>query len=150
MINGSTLKTTNERVRIADPNASMQGLKDDMEFFNRGEKYRLPIEIVLDTAKFGGLFNSSTQDCMIIRNKEHLDDYFQHCIVCTRTGRTSTLELKYFGGSKLIGQANKTEERKGSFRGMLMNSVFRVNEEALNAEYEYYQLLTDLFKECFT
>ena len=31
-----------------------------------------------------------------------------------------------------------------------MNSVFRVNEEALNAEYEYYQLLTDLFKECFT
>ena len=53
MINGSTLKTTNERVRIADPNASMQGLKDDMEFFNRGEKYRLPIEIVLDTAKFG-------------------------------------------------------------------------------------------------
>ena len=93
MINGSTLKTTNERVRIADPNASMQGLKDDMEFFNRGEKYRLPIEIVLDTAKFGGLFNSSTQDCLIIRNKEHLDDYFQHCVVCTRTGRTSTLEL---------------------------------------------------------
>ena len=96
------------------------------------------------------MFNSSTQDCLIIRNKEHLDDYFQHCVVCTRTGRTSTLELKYFGGSKLIGQANKTEERKGSFRGMLMNSVFRVNEEALNAEYEYYQLLTDLFKECFT
>lgn len=148
MINGSNLKTTNERIRVPDPNVSMQEFKETMEYLN-GETYRLPIEIVLDTAKFGGLFNSSTQDCLIIRNKDHLDDYFHHCVVCTRTGRTSTLELKYFGGSKLIGQANKTEERKGSFRGMLMNSVFRVNEEALDAEYEYYQLLTDIFKGCF-
>ena len=148
MINGSNLKTTNERIRVPDPNVSMQEFKETMEFLN-GETYRLPIEIVLDTAKFGGVFNSSTQDCLIIRNKDHLDDYFRHCVVCTRTGRASTLELKYFGGSKLIGQANKTEERKSSFRGMLMNSVFRVNEEALDAEYEYYQLLTNLFKGCF-
>ena len=148
MINGSNLKTTNERIRVPDPNVSMQEFKETMEYLN-GDTYRLPIEIVLDIAKFGGLFNSSTQDCLIIRNKDHLDDYFHHCVVCTRTGRTSTLELKYFGGSKLIGQANKTEERKGSFRGMLMNSVFRVNEEALDAEYEYYQLLTDIFKGCF-
>lgn len=146
MISGSTLKSTGEEVRVFDPNISMQEVKVSLEALNR-ELFQLPIRVHLDTAKFGGLFNSSKQDCLVIVNKEH-DDYFLFFIVCTRTGRSANFSLRYGGISKLIGQEFQTKERESNLRGKILNSIFRVNEEALDQEYEYYALLKELFKRC--
>lgn len=111
------------------------------------EKFGLPIEISVDQVKSGGFFNSTTEDCIVITNKEHVSDYFKYCLTLQRQGKMAYLSIWYYGVSVLTGKANQTEARKGSLGGMLLNAVSGVNQSAYDAEYQYYDMLDNLISE---
>lgn len=109
--------------------------------------YGFPIMIADDKVKYGGMFNSTTEDCIVITNTEHETDYFWYVITAKKQAQVMVSEMFYYGQSKLTGRANATEQRKqsGTLRGLLMNAAFGVNENDLNAEYDYYQTLHEIY-----
>lgn len=113
------------------------------------DNYGLPINITYDQVKSGGFFNSSVEDCLIITNTLHPNDYFKYCITIKKQGKIATVTMTYWGTSSLTAQKNKQEERNqsGSLGGMLLNLVSGVNENDYNAEYQYYDMLEQMFVE---
>ena len=107
--------------------------------------YDLPLVFERDEVKSGGLFNSSVQKCLIIKHKEHLNDYFAYCLTLHIQGKIMTLAVNYFGISTLTQKAHQTEARRGQgLGGLLANAVFGVDEVAYRTEYEYYSMLENL------
>lgn len=120
------------------------------KFIEENEKsYGLPIKILDEQVKSGGIFNSSIEDCLIITNIEHVTDYFKYCITLRKQGRIATVQLNYYGMSKLTGKMNAAEERKknGSLSGMLINAIAGPNKEAVQTEYDYYDMVEQIFAE---
>lgn len=119
-------------------------LKQLLEQVNE-EKYGLPISVVVDQVSSGGLFNSSSEDCLVITNTEHTG-YFKFVTILRKQGKFATLSWNYYGYSDLTYQKAKTESRSG-IGGMLMNAINGFNEQAYEEEYEYYTLLRSMFEE---
>ena len=136
-------------VRYSAENAqilSVEVAKKLLEDVNE-EKYGLPITVMIDQVKSGGLFNSSVEDCVIIRNIEHSSDYFSYCLTIQKQGKMAYLSVYYYGMSTLTAKRRQSEERKGSLGGMLMNAISGVDQEAYDAEYQYYDMLDALIDE---
>ena len=111
------------------------------------QSYDLPIKFSRDSVKHGGLFNSSTEECMIITNKEHPDDYFRYCAILRKNGRHGTLQFFYCGQSVLTGKKNQEAERSKKLSGMLINALVRVDQTKYDEEYQYYADLDNLLEE---
>lgn len=136
-------------VRYSAENAqilSVEVAKKLLEDVNE-EKYGLPITVMIDQVKSGGLFNSSVEDCVIIRNNEHSSDYFSYCLTIQKQGKMAYLSVYYYGMSTLTAKRRQSEERKGSLGGMLMNAISGVDQAAYDAEYQYYDMLDALIDE---
>lgn len=113
------------------------------------DEYGLPIEIMEEEIRSGGLFNSSSEACLILINTEHRNDYFKYCLTLRKQGKMATVSLQYYGMSVLTGKARQAEERKQTLGGMLLNAVAGVNQAAYDAEYEYYEMVENLFQSVF-
>ncbi len=123
-------------------------LKQEFEKTN-DEVYGLPVSIVKDQLKSGGLLSSTIEDCLVITNTEHPTDYFKYCITLKKQGKIATIRLNYYGSSVLTGKMNKADERKrsGSLSGMLLNAISGPNEAAYQEEYGYYDMIENIFRE---
>lgn len=121
-------------------------LKKQLEKINE-DTYGLPISITEDQVKSGGVFNSSVDECLVITNNEHPTDYFKYCITMRRQGKIATVIMNVFGTSKLTYKQSRAEERKksGSISGMIMNAFLGPNETDVKNEYDYYDMIENLF-----
>ena len=113
------------------------------------ENYGLPITIASEQIKSGGLLNSQVEDCLILTNTEHSYDYFKYCITLKKQGKMATVNMRYYGQSKHTGEMNKAEERGKKLGGMLFNAIKGTDQAGFDAEYEYYDMLEQMFSEVF-
>lgn len=151
MISASILKPIEKPafyIREENGPITLEVIKRVFEDTNNNN-YGLPINITYDQVKSGGFFNSSVEDCLIITNSLHPNDYFKYCITIRKQGKIATVTMTYWGTSTLTSQKNKQEERNqsGSLGGMLLNMISGVNENDYNAEYQYYDMLEQIFVE---
>lgn len=154
MIKLTELKDTeNPGVRLrgtAAEDANLDLLSELLLNANENE-YGLPISIQKDTVKSGSLLKPVLEDCLLITNEDHPTDYFKYCLLLRRQGKMATVAMFYYGTSVLTGKMNRAAERKnsGTLRGMVANAVFGPDQTAYEAEYEYYNMLEQLFEEVF-
>ncbi len=113
------------------------------------EMYGLPVSVSKDQLKSGGLMNSTIEDCLVITNTAHPTDYFKYCITLKKQGKMAFICLNYYGSSVLTGKMHKADERKksGSLSGMLLNAISGPNEAAYDEEYNYYDMIENIFSE---
>ena len=155
VIRASELKPTeNPGYRLLGEDAlaiNLQMIKKRILDINE-ESYGLPIEIREDQIKSGGMFNSSVDPCLLVINTKYRADYFGYAIMLKKQGKTATVDLHYWGTSKWTGRANEVERRKktGGLGGALLNIAFSVNEKEMQAEYEYYSMLEEIFTTVFS
>ncbi|MBS1402785.1 MAG: hypothetical protein HPZ79_07360 [Oscillospiraceae bacterium] len=154
MIKAKELKPTERtgvRLRGKDAEFITLSILQEMLLKKNEDTFGLPISIRDDKLESGGLFSGTVQDCLIITNTEHPSDYFKYCVTLNKQGKMATIIMQYYGQSELTGKANRAEERKrsGSLRGALANAVLGFDEAAYAAEYEYYDMLEQLFNEIF-
>ncbi|MCL1793490.1 MAG: hypothetical protein FWG34_06445 [Oscillospiraceae bacterium] len=111
-----------------------------------------------EQVKSGGLFNSSTEPCLVLCHPEHREDYFSFCIRVKRLGRYAFVSIKDFGKSKQMTKANISENMKNDRKGKKMSYIvgsmlgqairtIGSNKEQLENETNYYQCLSDIFDE---
>lgn len=113
------------------------------------EEFDVPIHIYRDKVKSGGLLNSSIEDCLIIENEEHLNDYYKFCITTRKQGKFTVITMNFYGQSKLAWKASRSEERRknGTLGGLIMNALSGVNEAEYKAENDYYSMVVTMFDE---
>lgn len=122
--------------------------------------YGVPITIGYDTIKIGGLFSSSKLDCITISNSEHLNDYYKLCISVTYQGNVAFVEINDFGYSPQMEKAARAEFAKQDRKGKSLSykigskigeSISNIGKNAnkLDAERQYYSLLTDIINDVF-
>lgn len=149
MISASILKPIEKPsfyIREEGFTITLELIKEMFEKINN-ERYGLPISITYDQIKSGGFFNSSVEDCLLICNSIHPHDYFKYCITVKKQGKIATVTMTYWGTSTLTAQKNRQEERSGSIGGLLLNALKSVNENDYNVEYQYYDMLEQIFVE---
>lgn len=112
-------------------------------------EYGVPVEIQEDQVQSGGIFNKKYEDCLCIINTEHESDYFKYCIRMQKTGTMAFVYVNYYGQSTLTGKKNQEEDRKnsGSLAKMALGAIFKVDQQAFDAEYNYYAVIFDALRE---
>lgn len=121
-------------------------------------KMGIPVAFRGDQVKFGGLFNSSVEDCVVMYHPEHERDYFKFCIRVKRQGSYAFVMVNDFGQSKQMNKANTAEfmkqDRKGqsmSYKvGSMIGQGLRTlgkSSQKLEEENMYYQCVFDIFDE---
>lgn len=121
-------------------------------------KMGIPVAFTNDEVKSGGLFNSSTEDCLVMYHPEHERDYFRFCIRVKRQGVYAFVSINDFGQSKQMNKANTAEFMKqdragkdlsyqiGSMIGQGLRTLGS-SKAKLEEENNYYQCIFDIFDE---
>lgn len=99
------------------------------------ERHAIPVAFLNDQVKFGGLFNSSVEDCLVVYHPDHRNDYIKFCILVTRQGRYAFVEVNEFGHSKQLYKA--------------AYATLGRSERKLQEEQMYYACILDVFDETF-
>lgn len=118
----------------------------------------IPVAFYKDEVKSGGLFNSSTEECLVMYHPEHENDYFKFCIRIGRQGTYAFVSVTNFGTSKQMAKAERAEfakeDRKGktmSYKvgSMIGSGIANIgkNKRKLEEEQMYYQCVFDIFDE---
>lgn len=121
-------------------------------------KMGIPVAFMNDEVKSGGLFNSSTEPCLVMYHPEHERDYFRFCIRVKRQGVYAFVSINDFGQSKQMNKANTAEFMKqdrarkelsyqiGSMIGQGLRTLGS-SKAKLEEENNYYQCIFDIFDE---
>jgi len=152
MIRFNDLKSTEKpgyRLRGENANVISLPIIQELLLQYNDEQFGLPITIKNDQIKSGGIFNSHIEDCLILTNTEHENDYFKYCITLKKQGKMATIDMQYYGRSVLTGKKGKEEARDNTISGMIINMVKGTSQVAMDAEYEYYAMLETMFGEVF-
>lgn len=137
-----------EQIRLKNVgNLTLSGLKDALE--EKIGEYGIRVQVSFDQVQSGGLLKKQYEDCICIVNPEHQTDYFKFCIRLQKTGTMGFVYVNYYGESKLTGQKNQEESRKnsGSLAKMALGAIFKADQQALDAEYNYYTVIQDALRE---
>ena len=150
MIRTEDLKDTGKPGYRVGMDITLSMIRQKLEEINE-EEYEMPIRFYYEQIKSGGLFNSSIEECLILENEEHSDDYFKYCITTRKQGKKTIIMMYYYGRSVLTGKARQTERRRetGGIGGMILNAFSGVNETEYAAEYDYYDMVEEMFREAF-
>jgi len=108
----------------------------------------IPVDFSRDQIQSGNMLSKQCEDCLVLKNAQHPNDYFHFVFTARTTGSMSTISVYRSGCSPLSGQKNKQEERKSSnsvFQNIL-GAVTKTNDRALEEEYDYYAMVTDIIK----
>ncbi|MBQ9535079.1 MAG: hypothetical protein IJU78_04485 [Clostridia bacterium] len=114
-------------------------------------EYGVPYTLQFDEVESGGLFSKSREQCLCIINPQHVTDYFKYCIRISVTGNVAFATINYYGQSSLTGKKNLEAERKnsGSLGRMALSAIFKTDNSAFEAEYQYYDVVDEAIKETF-
>lgn len=74
--------------------------------------FAIPVAFKNDQIKSGGLFNSATEDCLVMYHPEHEKDYLQFCIRVQHQGIYAIVNVNRCGQSKQLDKAYRSEIAK--------------------------------------
>ncbi len=80
----------------------------------------IKIAFYKDQVKFGGLFNSNIEDCIVLYHPEHRNDYICTVLRVTHQGKYAFLNIDDYGYSKMAGKIETKEERRAATAGQGM------------------------------
>lgn len=157
MIKADDLREFRPGVRYKDGSGvTLQTVQDATKDAAQG--IGIPVAFYADQVKSGGLFNSSTEDCICLYHPEHQNDYFKFCIRVTHQGTFAFVSVNDFGKSSQMLKAGRTEAYKEDRKGKDMSykigsmigqgiSTLGKNKQKLEQEQMYYQCVMDIFDE---
>ena len=118
------------------------------------DAFGIPMAYYMDEVKSGGLLKKRTEDCLVIYNPEHKNDYYNFCIKLSKMGNVAFLDTYIFGSSRLASSraAGKSitgedgSDGLGFFKGVLGKVVHGGYSQAdADMEDNYYTLISDIF-----
>ena len=114
-------------------------------------KSGIPVTYERDQIQTGNWIKKNYDDCLVIRNSEHPDDYFKFVFTTRTTGNMTTIGIYRSGKSPLIAKKNADNERRQSSNLLLniLSAVSTLDENALDAECDYYSMLSRIIRENF-
>lgn len=114
-------------------------------------EYGVPCTFFMEQVQSGGLFHKTYEDCLCLSHPEHSNDYFKYCFRLSTTGNVAFITLNYFGSSTLTGKKNQELDRKNSnsLSKMALGAIFKTDQQAYEAEYNYYDLINSAIRDCF-
>ena len=111
----------------------------------------IPTRIETDQIQTGGIFNRQYSDCLVIKNEEHLYEYFYFVISAKSVGNYTGFDIWRAGTSTLSYQQNKKEMRRNStslFQN-IVGALTKTDEQGLDSENMYYGIVADKLIEIF-
>lgn len=107
------------------------------------------VDFYSDQVKSGGLFNKSVEDCFVMYNPEHKNDYYLICIRVQHQGNLAYVIINDFGSSSQMDKFARSEYAKQDRRGKslsykigsVIGSTVRnlgKNRQKLEEEQRYY------------
>ena len=93
----------------------------------------LPVTYERDQIQTGNLIKKNYQDCLVVKNSEHPDDYFKFVFATRTTGNMTTISVYRRQSSNLLLN--------------ILSAVSTLDENALAAEYDYYSILSRIIRE---
>ena len=131
-----------------DANITVEDMKVMLEKSNE-QTFNLPIKIYIDQLKTGGMFNSKTEDCLIISNTER-SGYMSHCITMRKQMGTLIIQMYTKGASVLTMEYELVQARSNSgLFGKAINAIKGFDQAALDEEYAYYDMLKTTYGKIF-
>ena len=108
----------------------------------------IPVKYEREQIQDGGMFKKTFQDCLLVINADHPDDYFKFVFTVRTTGVMTTIEIFHCGSSAYIGKANYRDYLKNSDSGFnKFKAIFtKVDNQAMEEENDYYTLVFDVLK----
>lgn len=108
----------------------------------------LPVQFDRDQIQYGNLFRKTYEDCVVLKNADHPDDYFYFVFTARTTGNLTTLGIYRAGSSVNHGQENKKAERMGrkTLVGAIAGALTKTDKQGLEAEEDYYALVIDTIR----
>lgn len=90
----------------------------------------------------GNTLKKRVDDCLIMKNTDHVGDYFHFVFSVRAAGNFSFVSFMRTGMSVNHGQVNRRAERKaaGSFWGDITSALTHVDKQALDSENDYYEV----------
>lgn len=112
----------------------------------------VPVAFYPDQVKSGNLFNKSVEDCFVMYNPEHKNDYYLICIRVQHQGNLAYVIINDFGSSSQMDKFARSEyakqDRQGkslSYKiGSVIGSTVRnlgKNKQKLEEEQRYYDAI---------
>jgi len=142
-----SIEKLNYRLRGADAEViSIDLLEKRIKEMNDAD-YDLPLLVMRDTVSSGSLFHPVREECLVLTNKNHTQDYFSYCALIRKQGKMATVSFFYYGSSKLTGRMNASKNGEHPIKGLLAGAL--LNKNAYEEEYEYYDMLDQLCSELF-
>lgn len=111
------------------------------------DEYGIPYELTRDEVQSGSIFSRAYEDCLCINHPEHRNDYFGYCIRLSVTGNVAFVTINYYGQSELTGKKRTEEGRKS--RGNILGYIIKTDQQAFDAEYQYYSIVESAIQEIF-
>ena len=111
----------------------------------------IPVTYERDQIQSGGLFNKQVEDCLLMKNAAHPDDYFKFVFTVRTTGAMSTIGVYHCGESGYMGKANEKESRQksGFWLDKALSIFTQTDNQGIQAENDYYQMVFDVLQVVF-
>ena len=118
------------------------------------KEYQIPIAFTDDQIKAGGIFDSTTTDCIVMYHPEHPSDYLRYAISIRRQGIMTYVVVNTFGRSSQEGKARvakmaSAELRQGNIGTALFAGALSLgkNKKKLEDESNYYDTIEHILDE---
>lgn len=120
-----------------------------------GEENELPLTILQDTIKVGGMFNSRELECVVISHPEHLRDYYQIVaipgngeVLAATTGTSK--QMKKFSIAERAKEQRRGKSLSFKIGHMATSSLFLIgkSKDKLAAEQDYYDAVLSAVAMC--
>ena len=124
------------------------------ELKETAEKYQIQIAFTNDQIKSGGMFNSTTVDCLVVYHPKHPTDYFRYAVSIRRQGVMAYVSVNYFGSSKQTGKAGVSKDalsnlKEGNLGTAMLGGLMSLgkNKNKLEEENNFYSALDQIIDE---
>lgn len=157
MIKADELREFRPVVRYKDgKDITLQAVQNAIKDYAQG--IGIPVAFYPDQVKSGGMFNKTTEECIVLYHPDHQNDYFKICIRVNHQGTYAFVSAMDFGKSKQLKKADQVEAYRESRRGQSMSykvgsligqgitSIGR-SKSKLEEEQNYYACIIDIFDE---
>jgi len=127
---------------------TLQSIQEAIQ--SAAQNYGIPVAFESEQIKAGGMFNSTTDDCLVIYHPEHPKDYWKFCATIRRQGTMAFVDIFIFGYSKLKGKEGAVQgatQNSGGITKAIVGGLFGPNKQKMQAEDDYYGAITTIFDE---
>lgn len=114
-------------------------------------EYGLNVIVTTDTISSGKMFDRSVEECVVITNAAHPNDYFQEVVTLKTQGIYAFFQFYYTGTSKNNRRMAEANSEHSSVVGSIFGAINRamVSNAAMEEETNYYSMLFDALRSIF-